>query len=92
MWTSWHDCREHSAVALGFGSAKIYTAKYFGQQFDNQQFVFVFRGNSCQVTHLEGFHESPEQRADALSATQQFYQPHDSEQTAEVDAEEVALI
>ena len=36
-------------------------------------------------THLERLYEGPQESADALSSTEQFHEPHHSEQTEEVD-------
>ena len=38
---------------------------------------------------LEGFDESPEESSDALTLTQQFHEPHDTEETEEVNGDHV---
>ena len=39
---------------------------------------------------LEGFDESPEECSDALAFAEKLHQPHDTEQTEEVDGNHVA--
>ena len=41
------------------------------------------------VSYLEALDEGPQQRPDALAATQQLHQSHDAEETEEVDADDV---
>ena len=36
-------------------------------------------------THLERLYEGPQESADALPSTEQFHEPHNSEQTEEID-------
>ena len=46
----------------------------------------------AMTTCLEGLDEGPQQRADALASTQQLHKAHHSEQSEEVDADDVGSL
>lgn len=54
--------------------------------------MFVFSLTDGAVSHLEGFDESPKQRADALPSAEELHQPHDTEQTKEGDGDAGAVL